>query len=79
MPGAERVATAMKSLTMNCVRCYKNPAIHFGGKKFAPSVDHIELEYNQLKAFLRCPSLLHGGDPLLSWGQAGGRSKSLAP
>lgn len=53
----------MKSLTMHCMspwRCYKNSAAHFGGNKFAPSVDHIRLEYSQLKAFLCRPAPLRG-------------------
>lgn len=55
MPGGERMAPAMKSLTMHCMspyRCFKKPAVHFGTNKFMSSADRMELEYGQL--FLHC-------------------------
>lgn len=54
----ERMAPAMKSLTMHCMshyRCFKKPAVHFGTNKFAPWVNHIELENSQL--LLHCAVL----------------------
>lgn len=59
MPGGERMAPAMKSLTTHCMspyRCFKKPAVHFGTNKFMSSADRMELEYSQL--FLHCPAPL---------------------
>lgn len=74
------MATATKSLTMHCMplyKCFKKPVFHFGTNKFAPSVDHIELEYSQ--GFFALPSTTPCGDSLPIWGQSSGRSKTLEP